>query len=385
MGISIPHQQYLLMNSGVIMTEPAVNSEFAVTEPARIVVMTTQGYEAGQTGRSSITITRRQEEDVIEIPPLMDTVMVRKEVKSLESLIKTLPPFERASIERRGPIGAWGNGEADRLLDQNLDRRLATMNVLRNSSMVMEKKKANLCEAKEWNVQDMRAAQKEKRKVEAEKQEEKKKQREDRVRVDLEKRDERRKADAEEVVRSRTEWIRMKKKMKLKKDRAMKEVKEIIKKKLEKKAGGEKRLGDIKKAAFHRDKYHEARVKMLFHIQGYSKIEVDVDLEDFFPSTDKDGSKAISKRAKEFRKKKENRTKPEDKKVQGKLILKTKAEMKKKPEEKAVLKKAEVTCKPAEKSGLVKEKKEKKAEENMETEVVELWLSGQEKEWKKLE
>ena len=55
-------------------------------------------------GRSSITITRRQEEDVMEIPPPVDTVIVQKNVKSLDSMIKTLPPYERGSIERRGMV-----------------------------------------------------------------------------------------------------------------------------------------------------------------------------------------------------------------------------------------------------------------------------------------
>ena len=381
MGISMPIQQYLVLNSGGVVTVPAVSSELVEKEPARIVVMASEGKEIEQSitrtiGRSSITIIRRQEEDVMKIPPPVDTVIVQKEVKSLDSMIKTLSPYERGSIERRGMVGAWGDGEADRLLDQTLDSRLSTIEVLQNTSMVMEKGEANVewfhrGEAEEWNVGKVRAAQKEKRRVEAEQQEERKKQKAERVRVELERRDERRKADAERVVRSRTEWLRKKEEMKLKEDQAKKEVDELRKKELEKKAGGEKRLADIKKVAFHRDKYLEAREKMLFHMGGYAKMSVDlekgVDLEDFYPSKDKAVAKTLSKRAKEFGKKTVKKTKPEDKLVQDKPILITKAELKNRQ---------------AEKGGL---EKEKKSEEKEEAEVVELWLAGQEKVWEKLE
>ena len=242
--------------------------------------------------------------------------------------------------------------------------------------MVMEKGEAKVewfhrGEAEEWDVEQVRAAQREKRRVEAEQQEERKKQKAERVRLELERRDEWRKADAEKVVRSRTEWLRKKEEMKLKEDRAKKELEELRKKELEKKAGGEKRLSVIRKAAFHRDKYLEAREKLLFHMEGYAKMSGDleegVDIESFYPSKDKAGAKMLSKEAKEFGKKTVKNTKPEDKLVQDKPILLTKAELKKRP---------------AEKGG---QEKKQKSEEKEEAEDVELWLAGQEKVWEKLE
>ena len=104
MGISMPLQQYLVLNSGGVVTVPAVSSELVVKEPARIVVMASEGKEIEQSitrtiGRSSITIIRRQEEDVMKIPPPVDTGIVIDDISSDESKVDNLTGlFESMSL-----------------------------------------------------------------------------------------------------------------------------------------------------------------------------------------------------------------------------------------------------------------------------------------------